>query len=153
MYTAVIVYDSFTGNTEKLAMAIAEGVKSNKNFNVIIKKVKDKFSLKVLNDADLIVLGSPTIYANVSPNIHNLLLALVEAVELGLYDLKGKYCAFFGSYGWDGARALNAVFTKYAKLIGLKVIHDGLFIVEHPSDYDIEKAKEFGATLASTFKK
>jgi len=152
MYNVVVLYDSVTGNTEKIAGAIANGLKRSGDVNVILKKINEKFSLRILNDADLIVFGSPARYANVTLDMHNLLTAILEAIELGILNLKGKLFAFFGSYGWDGGIALEKVFNKYAKLMGLKVPLPGFFIAEAPSENDLKLAEEFGLKLASLLK-
>jgi len=147
-----VLYDSVTGNTAKIAESIVNGLKRGGNVNVILKKVDEKFSLRILNDADLIVLGSPARYANVTPGMHTLITAILEAIELGIINLKGKLFAFFGSYGWDGGIALEKVFNKYAKLMGLKVLLPGFLITETPSENDLKLAEEFGLKLASLLK-
>jgi flavorubredoxin len=76
----------------------------------------------------------------------------LEAIELGILNLKGKSFVFFGSYGWDGGIALERVFNKYAKLMGLKVLMPGFFVTETPSENDLKLAEEFGLKLASLLK-
>jgi flavorubredoxin len=152
MRNVVVLYDSVTGNTAKIAGAIVNGLKKSGNVNVLLKKVNEKFPLRILNDADLIVFGSPARYANVTPDMHTLLTAILEAIELGILNLKGKSFVFFGSYGWDGGIALERVFNKYAKLMGLKVLMPGFFVTETPSENDLKLAEEFGLKLASLLK-
>lgn len=53
-----IIYDSFFGNTEKIAQAINKSLKTTKNETELLHI--DKAVIKDLKDADLIVLGSPT---------------------------------------------------------------------------------------------
>jgi len=56
----LIVYDSRSGNTEKMAHAVAEGVREEE-INVVIRKVDDA-SVDELPDADGVILGSPVYY-------------------------------------------------------------------------------------------
>ena len=55
----VIVYDSETGNTERMAKSIEDGVKSVGGVDIVVKKIGEPFSLKILSDADAIILGAP----------------------------------------------------------------------------------------------
>ena len=64
----LIVYDSKTGNTEKMASLIAEGVKKCESIDVIVKKV-DKTTNEDLLKADGIIVGSPTFYGLMSSRI------------------------------------------------------------------------------------
>ena len=41
MAKILIVYDSKTGNTERMAMAVAEGAKKIKNVAVVVKKAEE----------------------------------------------------------------------------------------------------------------
>jgi len=60
----LIAYDSMTGQTERLAHAVAEGVKKVPDAIASVKKVQD-VSKEDLKTAQAIVLGSPTYYANI----------------------------------------------------------------------------------------
>jgi NAD(P)H dehydrogenase (quinone) len=65
MAEVLVVYDSESGNTEKMAFAIAEGVKQLRNVDVTVEKV-DHASLDDLCSADGIIMGSPTYYGQMS---------------------------------------------------------------------------------------
>ena len=67
MAKALIIYDSATGNTEKMARAIGQGIKQA-GVAVEIKKVTDT-SLEDMVSANAIVLGSPTYFGNMSGNM------------------------------------------------------------------------------------
>ena len=64
MAKALVVYDSETGNTEKMAVAIGEGLRES-GLDVGVKKVGDT-KLNDLVDADAIVMGSPTSFIDKS---------------------------------------------------------------------------------------
>jgi len=61
----LIVYYSFTGNTEKMANAVAEGAQKIPGVNVITRTV-EKVSETELKRAAAILLGSPTYYGNMA---------------------------------------------------------------------------------------
>ena len=60
----LIAYDSLTGNTERMAQAVAEGVKRVPGAVAVVKRVRE-VTKKDLEAADAIVLGCPAYYANI----------------------------------------------------------------------------------------
>ena len=60
----LIAYDSLTGNTERMAQAVAEGVKRVPGAVAAVKKVRE-VTKEDLDAADGIVLGCPAYYANI----------------------------------------------------------------------------------------
>jgi len=63
--TVLVVYYSVTGNTEKMAQAVAAGAQKVSTVNVLVK-TPDKVTEDDLKNADAILLGSPTYYGNMS---------------------------------------------------------------------------------------
>jgi len=61
----LVVYYSLTGNTEKMAEAVAEGARSVPGATVMTRRVED-VTREDLLAADGIVLGSPVYYANMA---------------------------------------------------------------------------------------
>jgi NAD(P)H dehydrogenase (quinone) len=68
MAKVLVVYDSRTGNTEKMAFAVAEGARQIEGVEVTVKKV-EQTSLDDLLEADGIIIGSPTYYGQMSAKI------------------------------------------------------------------------------------
>ena len=62
---ALIVYDSKTGNTEKMAFMVAEGIREVDGVECIAKRVEDT-TLEDLIQAHGIIVGSPTYYGSMS---------------------------------------------------------------------------------------
>ncbi|RLI41874.1 flavodoxin family protein, partial [Candidatus Bathyarchaeota archaeon] len=77
MPTVLIVYDSRTGNTERAAELVAEGVREVEGAKCIVKRVDD-VSLDDLLNADGIIIGSPTYYGLMSAKIKRLIDDSVE---------------------------------------------------------------------------
>ncbi len=84
----IVVYDSLTGNTKKIAEAIAEGDTSVNGVNVEIKKIGEPFSVTDLTKADGVFFGSPAIYANVTVGMRNLVENMRVYVKAGMADFK-----------------------------------------------------------------
>jgi NAD(P)H dehydrogenase (quinone) len=94
MAKILIVYDSKTGNTEKMAFAVAEGAKQVEGIEVVVKRV-EKASLEDLLAADGIIMGSPTYYGQMSAKLKAL---IDESVKIH-GKLEGKVGAAFTSSG------------------------------------------------------
>jgi flavodoxin len=149
----IVIYDSVTGNTEKMANAVAEGAGSG-GASVEVKKIGEPFPLSSLGDADGALFGSPCNYANVTPAMKSFLENLYEAVDAGKVKLKGKKAAVFGSYGWDGAYVMEQKFNGYVKNLGYKVEQDacveiGTNLRYHPDDH-LGKCREWAKKFAES---
>ncbi len=94
MSKVLTLYDTRTGNTGRMARAVAEGAKSVEGVEVALKRVGEGSG--ELADADAIILGSPTHHTQPSRATKRLLSGLSKVT------LKGRVGAAFGSYGWSG---------------------------------------------------
>ncbi len=72
MPKVLIIYYSRSGNTEKMAELIADGVKREKNIKVEVKDVQE-VKVKDLLDLEGIVIGSPTYYGSMAAEIKKLI--------------------------------------------------------------------------------
>jgi NAD(P)H dehydrogenase (quinone) len=157
MATLVIIYDSKTGNTEKMAKSIADGAKSVSGVNVIVKKLGEPFSLRILDDADAIVLGAPAHYGHVTSEMRDFLAYLRDENDARRLEFKGKIGAAFGSYGWDGGMAIERLALDMENL-GIKVQSRVLAQVPplpYPSlkENFLKECRELGKTLAKKISK
>ena len=66
--TVLVVYHSATGNTEKMAQGVAEGVKAVPGTSVVLKRVGE-VAANDLSSSDAIIVGSPVYFANMSGEI------------------------------------------------------------------------------------
>ncbi len=94
MKKILILYYSRTGNTERMANAVAEGAKSND----VEVEVSFHVDADSLDSFDAIVVGAPTYHHDIPVDFKNL---FEEAAIKGI-NLKGKVGGVFGSYGWSG---------------------------------------------------
>jgi flavodoxin I len=95
MKKVLVLYYSRTGNTEKMAIAVAEGAKSSGNVEVELNFHVDAETLETF---DAILVGSPTYLHSMPVDFEH----LFEEVAVNGISLRGKIGAAFGSYGWSG---------------------------------------------------
>jgi len=117
----LIIYDSKTGNTEKMAKAIAEGAGQVKGVSSDVKKIGERFPLSILAEADGVAFGSPTRYADVTNEMKDFLEHVESYVKLKKMKLAGKKAGVFGSYGYDGAWIMEERLKGYVRDLGYKV--------------------------------
>ena len=148
MLKGLVVYDSETGNTEKMAMAISQGMERGA-LEVKVKRVENT-SLSDLTDADAIVLGSPTYFGTMSSNMKKF---IDKSIELYPDKLKDKVGAVFTSHGGQGD------YTTLLSLIVSLLFHQmiivghqsgalGAISLEEPNDKCIAECRVFGERIA-----
>jgi len=136
----LILYYSRTGNTEKMAKAIAEGAKIIQGIEV---ELEYHINPERLNDFDAIILGVPTYHHDMTIDMKN----LFEEVAVKNIKLKSKIGATFGSYGWSG-EALKLVLEIMKNKFEMQVIEPPLLIKYAPDQSGLEKCREFGKRIA-----
>jgi len=152
MPKGLVVYDSATGNTEKMAMAISQGMK-RAGLDVEVKRVKN-VSLSDLIDADAIVLGSPTYFATMSNHMKRF---IDESVKIYPDKLKDKVGAAFTSYqGLGGEMTLLslilAMLVHRMIIVGHQSGELGAISFEAPDDKHIAECEAFGERVADVTK-
>ena len=95
MKKVLIAYFSLTGNTEKMAEYIAEGVRFSGN-QAVTKKVSDIKQASELNGYDGYIFGSPTYHRDMAEPMKTFLFLAKKA------NLEGKLAGAFGSYTHSG---------------------------------------------------
>lgn len=156
MAKVLVVYDSETGNTEKMAFAVAEGVREVKGVTADVKKV-DKTTIKDLREADGIIIGSPTYYGLMSAKLKTL---FDESVKIH-GKLEGKVGAAFTSSGGTATGAETTILSiLQAMLVHGMIVqgrandkHYGAATVGSPRERDLKTCKVLGKRVASLIKK
>ena len=154
MVKILIIYDSNTGNTEKMTKAVAEGAASTDAI-VEIKKIGDPFPLSLLADADGVVFGSPCIYADITEKMKDFLDHIESYIKLGKMKMKGRKAAVFGSYGWDGAFVVEERFKVRVAALGYTVQEKTLEKVDTSIKFlpeVLDDCKAWGKSFAVSFK-
>jgi flavorubredoxin len=136
----LILYYSKTGNTEKMAKAVAEGARTIPGVEV---ELTYHVRAEQLRDFDAIIVGTPTYHHDTTIDIKRL---FEEAAVKGV-DLKGKVGAVFGSYGWSG-EAPRLVLEIMKNRFGMDVAEPPLLAKYTPDQAALEKCKELGRKIA-----
>ncbi len=138
----LIIYDTMWKSTEKLALAMLEGVEREGMDAKLIRLTdndKSDIMADVLSSKGLLI-GSPTLNNNVFPKVAEFMIYM-----RGLRPLE-KLGAAFGSYGWGGGA------TRFIKdemeQAGIKVYEKDFRVKYVPDPEELVKAEEFGKEFA-----
>ena len=134
----LITYFTRTGNTEKMAKAIAEGVRINAHVDV--HKLFE--CPKNIESYDAILIGSPNYYHTLTHNLKEFL----EELAFRKVKLKGKIGAAFGSYGWS-TEVPNIILEIMKNRFEMDVVESPLLIKYTPDEKDLEECKNFGKNI------
>jgi flavorubredoxin len=140
MSKILIVYYSHTGNTEKMAEAIAEGARTVQEVEVEIKRSESPWNLA---DFDAILIGAPTYHHSMTDNTKKFL----EQIAFHDVNLVGKIGAAFGSYGWSG-EAPRLVLEVMENKLGMKVLKPPLLMKYAPDEKGLMECRKLGKKVA-----
>jgi len=145
--TAVVIYDSIWGGTERMAKAICRGIESEgismKLFTVGVADFNDVMT-EILK-ARGVLIGSPTLNNGLIPTI----TPYLESIR-GLRFVK-KVGAVFGTYGWSGEAIKRMEDSLQAGQIEL--VLPGLKVNFNPVAEDLIACESFGAEFARRIRK
>lgn len=145
MKKLLILFYSRSGNTQKMAKAVAEGAQSNNNVTVELSyHINDPSEL---NNYDAIIVGAPT-YRDEMPIDFKKLFQ--ETQEKGI-TLKGKLGAAFGSYGWH-AIAPKQVIDILQNKLEMTVIEPLVLAKYIPDQTALDACRNLGQKIAETLK-
>lgn len=142
MSKVAVVYWSGTGNTEAMAMAVAEGVKG-KGAEVSVITAAE-FSPEQVGEYSAIAFGCPSMGSEqLEESEFEPMFAALEG------SLNGKKIALFGSYGWGDGQWMRD-WAQRAQDDGAQLFsEEGLICNETPDD-DVQAAcRKLGADLAA----
>ncbi|MBI5330155.1 MAG: FprA family A-type flavoprotein [Betaproteobacteria bacterium] len=141
--TLLIFYISSYGNTARMALAVRDGAEEIDGVRASLYDLQGGEVtpfVDLIEEADGIVFGSPTINGDAVKPIWDLLSSLA------VVSIKDKLGAAFGSYGWTG----EAVQMLEDRLRGLKlrVPVSGVRVKLIPTQEELERCRAFGRQLA-----
>jgi len=141
--TLLIFYLSAYGNTASMAHAIRDGAEAIADTRVSLYDLQGGEVtpfVDLIEEADAIAFGSPTINGDAAKPVWDLLSSLA------VIDVRDKLGAAFGSYGWSG----EAVTMIEDRLRGLRlrVPIGGIKVKLLPTGDELERCREFGRELA-----
>ncbi len=157
MAKILVVYDSKTGNTEKMAGSIAEGAREA-GASVTVKRV-DEVDIKDLPGFDAIVVGSPTYFGTMTSKVKEFFDKSVAVRK----KLEGKVGAAFTSSGSPFGGNETTLFSIIAALLihGMIIVgdpisaggHYGVCSTGSPDEGDLENCKALGRRVAEIAEK
>ena len=140
---AVVVYHTMWGSTDRLAHAIAEGLRSAGLEHITLMPLGENHRSDVateLLEAGAVIVGTSTINGQMLPAMADVLCYL-EGLKPG-----PKVAATFGSYGWSGEGAKHA--AARLKAMGMRLVADPLQAVYVPDGAMLEAAHGLGVRVA-----
>lgn len=150
MPKVLIIYYSRTGNTEAMARAVAEGVKSE-GLAARVKRV-DYTTAYDLMSADAVAFGSPCYFGYMAGILKDFFDRMLQGAILK--NLERKPAVAFVSNGeTDGGKDALLSIEKMMAYFLLEKAADGVVCRGKPGRTKIEECKELGVTLAHVAKK
>lgn len=133
-----IIYWSSTGNTEKMANLIGQGLlESETDMEVQIKHVGDSNENDILQ-SDLVLLGSPAM------GVEEIDTSEMEPFILNnKQSFNGKLIGLFGSYGWGDGEWMDS-WDDMMTGLGAKIVMENLMVNEAPEDDSEQKCLDYG---------
>jgi NAD(P)H dehydrogenase (quinone) len=118
----LVTYHSLSGNTERMAEAVADGVKSVSGAEVLLKRV-GKVTADDLFSADAVVIGSPVYWSNMSGEVKTFIDNW--QFKFGVFPefkLKNKIGAAFATGGQMSSGKEVTMLTILAAMLGNQMI-------------------------------
>lgn len=140
MPKVLILYYSRSGNTEKMAMAVAEGATTVQGMTVDLRL---HATPEELFNADAVIIGMPTYHHDMTNDMKRLL----EETAFKGTNLKGKIGTTFGSYGWSG-EAPHLILEIMENKFEMKVLKPPLLIKYTPDEKGLEECRKLGKNVA-----
>ena len=134
-----IIYYSNSGNTEKMANLIAEGIINTGKTAEVINV--SNANVNIFDDEDVVILGCPAMGDEVLEESE--FEPFMEEIST---RIQGKKVALFGSYGWGDGQWMRD-WQERMESLGCTLIDDGLIINYEPEDESPE-CINFGLKIA-----
>jgi flavorubredoxin len=139
MPRAILIYETSSGYTEKMARAI-EGAMEEAGVQVLLRRTMNT-GVDELIGVDAVLLGSPTYHHDL---LHPMKIFLSKMEKA---DLKGKIGAAFGSYARTG-ESVQIMTDSMKHIIGMDVVEPGLKLLTGWDESSFQECREFGKKIA-----
>jgi NAD(P)H dehydrogenase (quinone) len=153
----LVIYDSRSGNTEKMALAVMEGVRAGK-VDVEAKRAGE-VTVKDMENADGLILGSPTHFGTMSDSMKKLIGDSVQIRK----KMENKAGAAFTSAGMVGGGCETTLMSLIQAMLiyGMVVVgdpmaatgHYGAVAIKAPDEKALDSCKKLGERVAELVKK
>jgi NAD(P)H dehydrogenase (quinone) len=151
----LVIYDSKTGSTEKMAKAVAQGAKQE-GITVQVQRAEVTTNQDLL-DADGIIMGSPVYFGQMSAPLQH----IIDDSGQGHTQLTGKVGAAFTSSGGIASGAETTLLSILEAMLVHGMIvqgkakgqHYGVAVQGEPKAADLAACEELGASVATLVQK
>ena len=140
MPKVLIVYATRTGDTEKIAQLIGEGIRIS-GMEASVVNAKDIKKETDLQGYDALVLGSSTYHGEMLEKMKMLLFLAEKA------GLEGKVGGAFGAFGWSG-EAPGRIYGTMDNIFKMDMVGDPLMLKNASLGGGIQMAQEYGKLIA-----
>ena len=140
MAKALIVYATRTGDTEKIANLIAEGIRFS-GHDAEVVKITDIKKEGDLKDYDAVIFGSPTYHGEMVQGMKTLLFMAEKA------ELEGKVGGAFGAFGWSG-EAPDRIFETMKNIFKMNMVSVPLRLKSADLGGGMTMAQDYGREIA-----
>lgn len=144
MTRILIIYHSQTGNTEKMAQAVAEGVRIIENTEAVLKKAPNA-TLDDLLEADGLAIGTPENFGYMSGMVKDFFDRTFYGAQEKVF--RKPYVVFI-SAGNDGTGALRAI-ERIAQGYKFKLVYEPVIARGKLTENDFVRCRELGSVLAA----
>lgn len=141
MGKVLISYATRTGETERIANLIAEGIRMAGN-DAVVKNAKDVKSEADLKGFDGYVFGSATYHGDMMQGMKSLLFLAEKA------ELKTKIGGAFGAFGWSG-EAPDRIFGTMENIFQMDMVTGPLRLKNSTLGGGVQMAQDYGKQLAA----
>jgi multimeric flavodoxin WrbA len=138
-----IVYHSQTGNTEKMALAVAEGARLIDDTEVVLRRAADA-DLDDLLTADGLAIGTPENFGYMSGMVKDFFDRTFYAAQEKVF--RKPYVVFI-SAGNDGEGALRSV-ERIALGYKFKKVYEPVISTGVPTEETLKACRNLGGVLA-----
>ena len=147
MSKVLIVYHTFTGKTEKMAKALAEGVRSVIGVELTLKKAVDT-DPEELVQADAVALGAPNTFGGMAGALREFFDRSWAVHE----KTSGKPAVAFACELPNQTGAVKEI-EKFITFYKLQVVSKGISAPGEVGEKELEDCKKLGQSLGNASKK
>ena len=140
MGKVLIVYDSRTGDTERIAELIAEGIRIYGN-EAVLKKARSMKKPEEFSGFDAVILGSATYHGQMMEGMKTLLFLAEKS------GLDGKAGGAFGAFGWSG-EAPDRIYDTMKNILKMDMVSGPLRLKSAELGGGLQMAHEYGREIS-----
>ena len=144
MSKALIVFESRTGETERIGELIAEAIRFSGDEAAVVK-AKDIKKKSDLEGYDAVILGSATYHGDMMQQMKTLLFLAEKA------DIKGKVGGSFGAFGWSG-EAPDRIFDTMKNIFEMNMVRGPLRLKNSELGGGLQMAHDYGREISAKIK-